>query len=58
MVNTGSNGGTGAENITKIVTDVVAQVPGVAEMLSGVNLKELIGRLPELKNNGEKKKIA
>jgi len=49
MVNNGNGNGTGVEQITKGVTDVIAQVPGVVEMLTGVNLPELLKRIPALK---------
>ena len=38
----------GIDRITKGVTDVLAQVPAVAEVLSGINLKELAGKVPSL----------
>jgi flotillin len=47
MVNTGG-GSSGIEHITKSVTDVIAQVPGVVEMLTGVNLAELLRQIPGL----------
>lgn len=57
MVNNGSNGsGTGVDAITKSVTDVLAQLPAVAEVLTGVNLPELMKRVPALKQ--EKKDAA
>lgn len=57
MVNTGNgNNGTGVEAITKGVTDVLAQLPAVAEVLTGVNLPELIKRVPGMKD--EKKDAA
>jgi flotillin len=50
MVNTGSGAdGLGIDRITKGVVDVLAQIPGVAEVLSGINLKELINKVPTLK---------
>lgn len=48
MINSNGNG-TGVESITKSVTDVLAQLPAVAEVLSGVNLPELMKRVPALK---------
>lgn len=57
MVNSGSNGSsTGVDAITKSVTDVLAQLPAVAEVLTGVNLPELMKRVPALKQ--EKKDAA
>ena len=48
MVNSNGNG-TGVESITKSVTDVLAQLPAVAEVLSGVDLPDLMKRVPALK---------
>jgi flotillin len=48
MINTGSGSGTGVERITKGVTDVLAQVPGVVEMLTGINLPDLLKQVPGL----------
>ena len=57
IVNTGGNGSTGVDRITQGVTDVMAQLPGVAEMLTGIDLPELIRQVPGLKTgpsgNGE-----
>lgn len=50
MVNSGSTDSTGVEKITRGVTDVISQVPGVVEMLSGINLVELVQQVPALKN--------
>ncbi len=48
LVNTGNGDGTGIERITKGVVDVIAQVPGVAEALVGIDLKEVLQRVPGL----------
>jgi flotillin len=48
----GSAEGTGIDRITKGVTDVLAQVPAVAELLTGVNLPDLVRRVPGLQRNG------
>jgi flotillin len=47
-----SNGGDGlgAAKITKDLTDIIAQVPVLVEALSGVDLKKLASKLPELLN--------
>lgn len=58
LVNTGNGHGTGAEQISKTVTDVMAQVPGVVEMLTGVNLPDLLKRVPSFKKEEEEKKDA
>jgi flotillin len=50
VINSGDSGG-GASKITGDVTQVIAQLPPVVEALSGMNLKELIERVPGL---GEK----
>ncbi|MGV3614688.1 MAG: flotillin family protein [Fimbriimonas sp.] len=53
MVNNGSADSTGIDKVTKGVTDVIGQIPGVAEMLTGINLPEIIGKVPSL--NGKAK---
>jgi flotillin len=47
-----SNGGDGlgAAKITKDLTDIIAQVPPLVEALSGVDMKKLAAKLPELLN--------
>lgn len=53
LVNSGGTD-TGVEKITKSVTDVIAQVPGVVEMLSGVNLPDLVKKVKPLQaQNGK-----
>jgi flotillin len=44
----GADGGAGAAKVTRDVADIIAQVPPVIEALSGVDLKDLISRLPGL----------
>ena len=43
-----SNGGegVGASKLTKDVVDIIAQLPPVLEGVSGVNLKDLISKIP------------
>jgi len=48
LVNSSGGDSTGAEKITKTITDVIAQVPGVVETLSGINLPELMQKVPAL----------
>jgi len=50
IVSTGANGegGAGASKITKDIVDVIAQLPPVLEGVSGVNLKELLSKVPGL----------
>lgn len=49
LVNSGSGSdGTGVEKISRSVTDVLAQIPGVVEVMSGINLPELVGKVPGL----------
>jgi len=49
MVNTGGGAdGIGIDKITKGVIDVLAQVPGVAEVLTGIDLKALVGKVRKL----------
>ncbi|HEY7161669.1 MAG TPA: flotillin domain-containing protein, partial [Acidobacteriota bacterium] len=54
MVNTGNGNGTGVEQITKGVSDVVAQVPGLVELLTGINIPDLLKRVPALKTTDKK----
>ncbi len=50
IVSTGGNGegGAGASKITKDIVDVIAQLPPVLEGVSGVNLKDMLSRVPGL----------
>jgi flotillin len=60
IVNTGETGG-GASKVTRDVAEIVAQLPPVIESLSGIQLKELISRIPGLKGaagGGDEKKKA
>lgn len=54
MVNSGGADSTGAEKITRTVTDVLGQVPGVVETLAGINLPELLQKVPALNGKGRK----
>jgi flotillin len=45
IVSTGE-GGLGASKITKDIVDIVGQLPPVLEGVSGINLKELISKIP------------
>lgn len=49
----GDGGGAGASKVTKDVTDIIAQLPPVIEALSGIDLAELVKRIPELKKAKE-----
>jgi flotillin len=42
----GPDGGIGASKLTKDVVDIIAQLPPILEGVSGVNLQDLIQRLP------------
>ena len=58
MVNSDGNGSSGVERVTGGLTKILAQVPAVTEMLSGVDLRELIQQIPGTANasgegNGE-----
>jgi flotillin len=50
-----SNGGTatGAQKLTRDITDIVASLPPMVEGLTGVDLAELIKKLPALRQTGE-----
>jgi flotillin len=48
IVGTGDGQGTGAAKITQDIGRVLAELPPVVEALSGVDLRELIQRLPDI----------
>ncbi|MBI2932552.1 MAG: flotillin family protein [Planctomycetes bacterium] len=49
VVSTGNgHDGTGASKITRDIVDIIAQLPPVLEGVSGVNVKELLQRVPGL----------
>ncbi|MFH1516089.1 MAG: SPFH domain-containing protein [bacterium] len=48
IINSGGNGG-GASKITKDVADIIAQLPPVLESLTGMDLEQLLKKLPQLK---------
>lgn len=48
IIGNGSGGGAGASRITKDITEVMAQLPPVLESLSGIDLNELLRRLPTI----------
>jgi flotillin len=49
IVNSGGEGG-GASKVTKDVADIVAQLPPVIEALSGIQLKQLMAKVPGLES--------
>jgi len=61
MVSSDGNGSSGVERVTGGLTKILAQVPAVTEMLSGVDLKELIRQIPTTanapQNNGGSEKV-
>ena len=56
VINSGGSDGGGVSKITGDVAQVIAQLPPVVEALSGVDLAELIQKIPQLKALKEKKK--
>ncbi|MDQ3265802.1 MAG: SPFH domain-containing protein [Myxococcota bacterium] len=44
----GANQGTGSARITQDVATIMAQLPAVVESLSGISLKDIVGRIPGL----------
>jgi len=52
--NGGGDGGSGASRITKDVTEIMAQLPPIIESLSGVDLTELLKKLPGIADSGSK----
>lgn len=56
LVNSGGGTDTtGVERITKGVTDIIAQVPGVVETLTGLNLPQLVKPVLPVAKNGKSK---
>ena len=55
LVSNGGSGDPGVAKITQGVTDILAQLPGVVETMSGINLPELVQKVPGLagKTNGK-----
>jgi flotillin len=53
IISSGSEG-MGASKITKDIVDIVAQLPPVLEGVSGVNLRDLISRIPGVTKKPEK----
>ena len=49
VINTGGDGG-GISKITGDITNIIAQLPPVVEALSGVNLSEMVKRIPGISN--------
>ena len=47
-MNNVGDGGAGASKVTRDVADIVAQIPPIVEALSGVDLTELVSKLPGL----------
>ncbi|HYF01248.1 MAG TPA: SPFH domain-containing protein [Planctomycetota bacterium] len=56
IVSAGEGGGAGASKITKDVIDIIAQLPPVLEGVSGVNLKELLMKIPGVAQKKEAQK--
>ena len=52
IVGGGSGPGTGASKITQDIGQVLAELPPVVKALSGVDLRELMSKLPELTGQG------
>jgi len=53
IINSGGEGG-GASKVTKDVTDIIAQLPPVLESLTGMDLEQLLKKLPALKGGFKK----
>ncbi len=54
IINSGSDGG-GASKLTRDVTNIMAQLPPALEAVSGIDLKEMIGRISGLGKGGDAK---
>jgi len=55
VVNSGGDGSAGASKVTQDVTNIIAQLPPVVEALSGVNLGDMLKRIPALGGKKEAK---
>ena len=53
MVSGGESGGLGASKITNDIVNMMAQLPPVVETLTGVSLKDMMGKIPGI-SGGEK----
>jgi flotillin len=51
IISTGGDG-VGASKLTRDIVDIVSQLPPVLEGVSGINLKDLISRLPGIASKG------
>lgn len=58
IVSTGDGGGAGASKIAQDTANIIAQIPATVEGLTGVDLIEMIKRLPKIKNGQDEKKEA
>jgi flotillin len=56
VVSMGGDGATGAQKVTKDVAQVIAGLPPVVESLTGLDLNELVRRVPAIKSALEKGK--
>ncbi len=56
VISSGGDGqvGAGASRVTRDVTDVISQLPAVIEALTGVDLQELLQRVPQLRAQRER----
>ncbi len=56
IVSTGGDGsGAGANKVTRDVAEIMAQLPPIVENLSGLDLKKLVGLVPQLKTDQPQK---
>jgi flotillin len=53
MVNSGQGSSVGASKITQEVSNVLAQLPPVVEALSGVDVRKLIEKIPQIRQTDE-----
>jgi flotillin len=53
VINSGGEGA-GTSKITRDVTDIIAQVPALAEALVGVDLRQIAAQLPGLAGRSQK----
>jgi flotillin len=56
--NGGGDSGSGASRVTKDVAEVMSQLPPIVESLSGVDLNELLRRLPRIGGDGGQGAVA
>ena len=55
MISNGNGDGVGHSKLTKEVIDIISQMPPILEGVAGINIKDLIQRLPKISKGKDKK---